>query len=75
MMDSLQISEYGCPFSRSTSMVAIMVAMYTPAVKGLSGILDSSRLARTSWPTWRGVQRSGGEASKHKVPWLKWGGS
>jgi len=30
---------------------AIMVAMYTPAVKGSSGISDSTRLARTSLPT------------------------
>lgn len=51
MIDSLQISEYGWPCSRSTSTVAIMVATYTPAVKGLSGISDSTRCARTFWPT------------------------
>ena len=38
MMDSLQISEKGCPCDLSTSTVAIMVATYTPAVKGCSWI-------------------------------------
>ena len=36
-----------------TCTVAIMVAMYTPAVKGSRGISDSTRLARTSLPTCR----------------------
>ena len=51
MMDSLQISEKGWPAARSTSTVAIMVATYTPAVKGLRGMASSFLAARTLVPT------------------------
>lgn len=51
MMDSLQISEKGWPCERSTSTVAIMVATYTPAVKGSSGMSVFPLLARTRVPT------------------------
>ena len=51
MMDSLQISEYGCPWERRTSTVAIMVATYTPAVKGCSGIWSAFLAALTREPT------------------------
>ena len=51
MMDSLQISEKGWPWERSTSTVAIMVATYTPAVKGCRGMASSRLLALTRVPT------------------------
>jgi hypothetical protein len=57
MMDSLQISLKGWPFSSSVCTVAIMVATYTPAVKGSSGISLSTRLARTALPTCREQQQ------------------
>lgn len=47
MIDSLQISVYGCPCTRRTSIVAIIVAMYTPAVKGSTGISCEPRSLRT----------------------------
>ena len=51
MIDSLQISDQGCPCSSRTSIVAIIFAIYTPAVKGLMGMSSLFLAARTFEPT------------------------
>jgi hypothetical protein len=55
-----------------TCTVAIMVAMYTPAVKGSRGISDSTRLARTSLPTYKADSTAASQWTDIPAPDQPW---